>query len=65
MPHATLSAGNLASYPADTLFVVYCAGPHCNAADRAGLRLAQLGRGVKKMIGGEGWKDEGFQLTVD
>lgn len=65
LPHARITARNLASYSEDTLFVVYCNGPHCNGADRAALNLAKLGRPVKKMIGGiEGWKDEGFQLTV-
>jgi rhodanese-related sulfurtransferase len=45
--------------------VVYCSGPHCNGADRAALRLARLGRQVKKMIGGiSGWKDEGFSLVT-
>lgn len=64
LPHGRLIERNLAPYPADTLFVVYCAGPHCNGADKAALRLARLGRPVKKMIGGvEGWKDEGFELT--
>jgi rhodanese-related sulfurtransferase len=66
LPRRRLVERNLESYPADTLFVVYCAGPHCNGADRAALRLARLGRPVKKMIGGiEGWKDEGFDLEVD
>jgi rhodanese-related sulfurtransferase len=65
MHHSTLSAETLADYPADTLFVVYCAGPHCNAADRAGAALARLGRPVKKMIGGRiGWLDEGFDLAT-
>src|SRR5205823_4634906 len=51
-------------YPPEALFVVYCAGPHCNGADRAAIRLASLGRPVKKMIGGvTGWIDEGFPLT--
>ncbi len=64
LPHRRIVERNLASYPADTLFVVYCAGPQCNGADRAALRLARLGRAVKKMIGGvEGWKDDGFTLT--
>jgi rhodanese-related sulfurtransferase len=64
LPHRRIVERNLASYPVDTLFVVYCGGPHCNGADRAALRLARLGRVVKKMIGGvEGWKDEGFTLT--
>jgi rhodanese-related sulfurtransferase len=65
-PHRELTEANLADYPLDTLFVVYCNGPHCNGADRAALRLASLGRPVKKMIGGvAGWHDEGFTLTRD
>jgi rhodanese-related sulfurtransferase len=64
LPHGRITERNLASYSEDTLFVVYCNGPHCNGADRAALNLARLGRRVKKMIGGiEGWKDEGFTLT--
>jgi rhodanese-related sulfurtransferase len=65
LPHGRIVERNLADYPADTLFVVYCAGPHCNGADRAAVRLARLGRPVKKMIGGVvGWKDEGFSLSA-
>jgi rhodanese-related sulfurtransferase len=64
LPHRRINERNLPEYAADTLFVVYCAGPHCNGADKAALRIARLGRPVKKMIGGvEGWKDEGFELT--
>ena len=64
LPHHRLTERNLAHYPTDTLFVVYCAGPHCNGADKAAARLARLGRPVKKMIGGiTGWTDEGFTLT--
>ncbi len=63
LPHGRIVERNLAEYPADTLFVVYCAGPHCNGADKAALRLANLGRPVKKLIGGvTGWLDEGFEL---
>jgi rhodanese-related sulfurtransferase len=65
LPHGRIVERNLDAWPADTLFVVYCDGPHCNGADRAALRLARLGRKVKKMIGGvEGWKDEGFSLDT-
>ena len=62
LPHADITAERMAArWPADTLFVVYCAGPHCNGADRAALKLATLGRPVKIMIGGmTGWADEGF-----
>lgn len=63
MPTRTISEQRLAEYPADTLFVVYCAGPHCNGANKAAVKLAQLGRPVKEMIGGlTGWIDEGFGL---
>lgn len=54
----------VAQYPDDTVFVTYCAGPHCNGAARAAIRLAQLGRPVKIMTGGvTGWLDEGFELS--
>jgi rhodanese-related sulfurtransferase len=63
LPHGRIDELGLAAYPQEVLFVVYCSGPHCNGADRAALRLARLGRPVKKMIGGiEGWKDEGLGL---
>jgi rhodanese-related sulfurtransferase len=64
VPHARINERNLAQFPADTLFVVYCSGPHCNGADRAAIRLARLGRPVKKMIGGlTGWLDEALPLA--
>lgn len=64
LPTRTLTAQALAAYPKTTLFVVYCAGPHCNGANKAAVRLATLGYSVKEMIGGVmGWLDEGFRLT--
>jgi rhodanese-related sulfurtransferase len=63
--HADISAERMAEWPAETLFVVYCAGPHCNGADRAALKLARLGRPVKLMIGGiTGWEDEGLPFAT-
>ncbi|AIF46448.1 rhodanese-like domain-containing protein [Dyella japonica] len=63
LPTRMISEPRLADYPAETLFVVYCAGPHCNGANKAAVKLAQLGRPVKEMIGGlTGWIDEGFGL---
>ena len=63
--HRRITAERLAGHAPDTLFVTYCAGPHCNGAAKAARRLARLGRPVKLMIGGiEGWKDEGFSLTT-
>lgn len=64
MPHRKIVDVKLREYPEDTLFVVYCAGPHCNGAQRGAYRLAKLGRPVKLMIGGiTGWIDEGFALA--
>jgi rhodanese-related sulfurtransferase len=66
LPHGKIVASKLEGYPPDTLFVTYCAGPHCNGATRGAIRLAQLGRPAKIMIGGiTGWLDEGFELTAD
>jgi len=65
LPHAKIVEAKLRAYPSDTLFVVYCAGPHCNGAHRAALRLARLARPVKLMIGGvTGWLDEGLALAA-
>lgn len=65
LPHGRINERNLSLYPEGTMFVTYCAGPHCNGADKAALALARLGRPVKKMIGGvEGWRDEGFALVT-
>lgn len=65
LPHGKIIESRLQAWPRETLFVVYCAGPHCNGADRAALRLAKLGRPVKIMIGGvTGWLDEGFSLAT-
>lgn len=64
LPHPRINASSLNEFPPDTLFVVYCAGPHCNGTEKAAIRLARLGRPVKKMIGGiTGWLDEGFSLV--
>ena len=64
LPHGKITEGKMAAYPMDTLFVVYCAGPHCNGAHRGAIRLAKLGRPVKLMIGGlTGWIDEGFEVA--
>ena len=64
LPHTRINEASLQAYPSDTLFVVYCAGPHCNATEKAAIRLAKLDRPVKKMIGGiTGWLDEGFELV--
>jgi rhodanese-related sulfurtransferase len=64
IPHREMTAARMAEYPKGRMFVVYCAGPHCNGANKAALRLSRLGLPVKMMIGGvTGWIDEGFTLT--
>ncbi len=65
LPHRDISAERMAAWPVETLFVVYCAGPHCNGADKAAFKLAELGRPVKLMIGGlTGWEDENLPFAV-
>jgi rhodanese-related sulfurtransferase len=65
LPHGKIVDVKLRAYPAGTLFVVYCAGPHCNGAQRGALRLARLERPVKLMAGGiTGYLDEGFALAA-
>ncbi|RVU02217.1 rhodanese-like domain-containing protein [Novosphingobium umbonatum] len=62
-PHGKIIASKMAQWAPETVFVTYCAGPHCNGAARGALRLAELGRPVKIMAGGiTGWLDEGFAL---
>ena len=65
LPHAEMTGQRLSAWPEATLFVVYCAGPHCNGADKAAARLSALGRPVKVMIGGmTGWRAEGFAVAT-
>ncbi len=66
LPHREITAQRLAAFPGEPTFVVYCAGPHCNGANKAAVRIARLGHPVKEMIGGiTGWLDEGFALETD
>ncbi len=65
LPHSRIATETLPPLPGDAIFVVYCAGPHCNGANKAAMRIASLGLPVKEMIGGiVGWKDEGFELVL-
>lgn len=65
LPHGKIVEAKLREYPAATVFVTYCAGPHCNGAQRGAVRLAGLGRPVKVMPGGvTGWLDEHFSLAT-
>ncbi|HSI39217.1 MAG TPA: rhodanese-like domain-containing protein [Xanthobacteraceae bacterium] len=65
LPRGKITTSKMEKWPGDTVFVTYCAGPHCNGAARGALRLAELGRPVKLMAGGiTGWLDEGFELVA-
>lgn len=65
LPHRQISEVTRAALPPQRLLVVYCAGPHCNGADQAALKIARLGYPAKIMIGGlQGYIDEGFLLQT-
>ncbi|WP_430867818.1 rhodanese-like domain-containing protein [Demequina aurantiaca] len=58
-------AARIPEYPTGTRFVVYCWGPGCNGATRAGLIISELGYEVKEMIGGfEYWAREGYPVDA-
>ena len=64
LPHSSIDRTRMDTFPADTLFVVYCWGPGCNGSTKAALKLARLGYRVKEMIGGiEYWEREGLPLV--
>ena len=63
LPHATIDADAVAQLP-DLPLVVYCWGPGCNAAHKAGVRLARHGRAAKEMLGGyDAFLREGFPIA--
>jgi len=65
LPHGKIIGSRMREWPEGTLFITYCAGPHCNGAARGAIRLARLGLPVKIMAGGiTGWIDEGFTLET-
>jgi rhodanese-related sulfurtransferase len=63
LPHRSITEATTASLSRDVCVVVYCWGPACNAATKAGARLSALGFRVKEMIGGlEYWRREGYSV---
>ena len=63
MPHRGITEQSTATLSRDVCVVVYCWGPACNAATKAGARLSALGFRVKEMIGGlEYWRREGYAV---
>jgi rhodanese-related sulfurtransferase len=64
LPHRSITEQTTASLSRDLCVVVYCWGPACNAATKAGARLSALGFTVKEMIGGlEYWRREGYAVA--
>ena len=64
LPHRTISSETTAGLPQDKVLVVYGWGPHCNAAQKAGAKLAALGFRVKEMLGGfKYWQSEGYPVV--
>lgn len=64
IPTKLITAERLTEFGSDSLFVVYCAGPHCNGVHKAAARIASLNYAVKEMLGGvTGWLDEGLSLV--
>lgn len=65
VPYRSITAEAVGDIPKDTLVVVYCTGPACNASTKGAVRFAALGYRVKEMIGGlEGWRFEGFPVAT-
>lgn len=63
LPYRTLTPESVSQLRRDAVYVVYCAGPGCNAGAKGAARLAELGFQVKELIGGlEYWKREGFPI---
>ena len=65
MPHSEINKASFAKYDNDTLFVVYCWGPGCNGASKAGLKISSLGFEVKEMIGGIHYWEDYERYPVD
>jgi rhodanese-related sulfurtransferase len=64
LPHWEITPERMAAWPVGTMFVAYCAGAHCNGADKGAFKLSRLGFAVKIMIGGvSGWAAEGFAFA--
>src|SRR3546814_19865012 len=61
LPPGKMPARRMAEWPEGVLFVVSCAGPHCNGACKAAIRPARPGRPVTLKNGGiQGGRGRGF-----
>ncbi|MBA3263622.1 MAG: rhodanese-like domain-containing protein [Thermoleophilaceae bacterium] len=62
--HSEITKESVASLP-EGLVIAYCWGPACNGACKAALRLAELGRPVKEMLGGfDHWVRDGHPVET-
>lgn len=66
LPHRTIDRNTAAGrLPAGKTLVLCAAGPGCNAAHKAAVRLAALGWPLKEMIGGlESWQKSGYPVQT-
>ena len=55
LPHRAIDRASVAALPSGRLVVLYGAGPGCNAAHKAAVRLAPMGLFLKEMLGGFWW----------
>lgn len=63
LPYREIDTATTQELSRDSVLVVYCWGPACNAGAKACARLARLGFKVKELIGGiEYWREEGFTV---
>ena len=46
IPYGKMTAVHMSDYPQHKLFVVYCAGPHCNGADKNYVRVMRFAHAI-------------------
>jgi rhodanese-related sulfurtransferase len=65
IPHRRIDARSTADLSKERLIVTYCDGAGCNASTKAALKLAELGFGVKEMLGGiDWWRRDGYAIET-
>jgi rhodanese-related sulfurtransferase len=65
LPHRKIDRTALEGFPAGRVLILYGAGPGCNAAHKAAVRLGTFGLYVKEMIGGFWWwQSSGYPVAT-
>lgn len=65
LPHRQIDRAAFDALPAGKVLVLYGAGPGCNAAHKAAVRLGMFGVFVKEMIGGFWWwQSSGYPVAT-